>query len=149
VSIPYRAVREEPGRILPFLEALCSFSPADGTWATEESSSCGTPVAVARTGAGVVVAMVPVMLSIGTTEGSSSGGTAGARTGAGGIVPIVAMVPVMLGTGATEGSSGGGAAGAGARGVVAVTGTETTEGSFSGGADEAKIGGDWGSAEWG
>jgi hypothetical protein len=97
---------------LPFLEALCSFSPADdGTWAAEESSGPGT-----RKGA----AMVPVMLGTGATEGSSGGGTAGgARTGAGG---VVAMVSVWLGTGATGGSSDGGAAGTrtGARDVVVI-----------------------------
>ena len=62
--------------------------------------------------------MVPVMLGTGATEGYSSGGAAGARTGAG---EVVVVVPVMLGTGATEGYSSGNAArarmGAGISGV--------------------------------
>ena len=127
MSISYRAVREEPGRIFPFFirAALCSFSPADGTWlgatgscsrvslettgpgATEGYSSGGA--AGARTGAGEVVAVVPVMLGIGATEGYSSGNTAGARMGAGtsggAIVMVRLGVPVKVGieTGSGDG----------------------------------------------
>lgn len=123
MSILYRAVREGPGRILPFLAALCPFSPADGT-VLGATGSCPR-VSLETTG---VVAVVPVMLG---TERSSGGGTAGARMGAGGARTgaggarrgaggartgaggVVAVVPVMLNTGATEESSSGGAAGDG------------------------------------
>ena len=72
VSILYHAVREGPGHILPFLVALCSLSPADGT-RLEAAGSC-PKVLLETTG---LVAVVPlIMLGPGATERSFSGGTA-------------------------------------------------------------------------
>ena len=87
--------------------------------------------------------MVPVVLGIGATEGSSGGCTAGARTRAG-VVTVILVMLTLLGTGTTEGSSGGGTAEAG--GVVAVIpvmltllGTGATEGSSGCGTAKAGV----------
>ena len=80
-----------------------------GTGATEGYSSGGA--AGARTGAGEVVAVVPVMLGTGATEGYSSGNTAGARMGAGtsggAIVMVRLGVPVKVGIETGSGDSVG------------------------------------------
>ena len=90
------------------------------------------------------VAVVPLItLGPGATERSFSGGTAGARMGAGGVVTVVL---VMLGTGSTQESCSGGSAGArtGAGGVITVVpvilGTRSTKGSCSGDSAGARIG---------